>query len=59
MKPVDGAGQSGEDWASGPMYFIRGRNSVDIIKTGGEKVSALEIERELLSLYVFVLLKIS
>ena len=51
-KIVDGAGKSGEDWASGPMYFIRGRKSVDIIKTGGEKVSALEIERELLSLYV-------
>lgn len=47
---VDGAGQSGEEWAKGPMYFIRGRKSVDIIKTGGEKVSALEIERELLSL---------
>ena len=47
---VDGAGQSGEKWACGPMYFIRGRKSVDIIKTGGEKVSALEIERELLSL---------
>ena len=47
---VDGAGQSGEDWAKGPMYFILGRKSVDIIKTGGEKVSALEIERELLSL---------
>lgn len=31
-------------------YFIRGRASVDIIKTGGEKVSALEIERELLEL---------
>ncbi|KAI7901195.1 uncharacterized protein BX663DRAFT_515226 [Cokeromyces recurvatus] len=31
-------------------YFqIMGRNSIDIIKTGGEKVSALEIERELLS----------
>ena len=37
-------------WATGPMYFIRGRKSVDIIKTGGEKVSALEVERELLSL---------
>ena len=32
------------------MYFIKGRKSVDIIKTGGEKVSALEIEREMLSL---------
>ena len=47
---VEGAGQSGQDWAKGPMYFIRGRMSTDIIKTGGEKVSALEIERELLSL---------
>jgi malonyl-CoA/methylmalonyl-CoA synthetase len=49
-KSVDGAGQSEQDWAKGPMYFIHGRNSVDIIKTGGEKVSALEIERKLLSL---------
>jgi acyl-CoA synthetase (AMP-forming)/AMP-acid ligase II len=32
------------------MYFILGRQSADILKTGGEKVSALEIERELLSL---------
>lgn len=47
---VSGAGNSNQDWAKGPMYFIRGRKSVDIIKTGGEKVSALEIERELLSL---------
>ncbi|KAI9311864.1 hypothetical protein BX666DRAFT_2021199 [Dichotomocladium elegans] len=30
-------------------YRILGRASIDIIKTGGEKVSALEIERELLS----------
>ena len=51
-KTIDGAGQSGQEWAKGPMYFIRGRSSVDIIKTGGEKVSALEVERELLSLYV-------
>lgn len=47
---VPGAGQSDQAWAKGPMYFIRGRKSVDIIKTGGEKVSALEVERELLSL---------
>lgn len=47
---VEGAGQSGQEWAKGPMYFIRGRKSTDIIKSGGEKVSALEIERELLSL---------
>ncbi|KAI9755515.1 MAG: 40S ribosomal protein [Chaenotheca gracillima] len=47
---VDGAGKSDQSWAKGPMYFIQGRKSVDIIKTGGEKVSALEIEREMLSL---------
>ena len=47
---VEGAGNSDQTWAKGPMYFIRGRKSVDIIKSGGEKVSALEIERELLSL---------
>ncbi|KAE8355677.1 hypothetical protein BDV28DRAFT_26900 [Aspergillus coremiiformis] len=48
---VDHAGQGASgDWAWGPMYFIQGRLSVDIIKTGGEKVSALEVERELLSL---------
>lgn len=49
-KYVEGTGNSGQDWARGPMYFIRGRKSVDIFKTGGEKASALEIERELLSL---------
>ncbi|KAK8195435.1 uncharacterized protein BKA78DRAFT_330656 [Phyllosticta capitalensis] len=38
------------DWCRGKMYFIQGRKSADIIKTGGEKVSALEVERELLSL---------
>ena len=47
---VEGAGKSDQAWAKGPMYFIRGRKSTDIIKSGGEKVSALEIERELLSL---------
>ncbi|KAK8075152.1 hypothetical protein PG997_009815 [Apiospora hydei] len=44
-----GSGSSG-DWARGSMYFILGRQSADIIKSGGEKVSALEVERELLSL---------
>lgn len=44
-----GRGGSGS-WAQGPAYFIQGRQSADIIKTGGEKVSALEIEREILSL---------
>ncbi|KAJ9602521.1 hypothetical protein H2200_013064 [Cladophialophora chaetospira] len=47
---IPGTGQSDQPWAKGPMYFILGRLSVDIIKIGGEKVSALEIERELLSL---------
>ncbi|CZT44645.1 related to malonyl CoA synthetase [Rhynchosporium secalis] len=47
---VSSAGHSSQDWAHGPMYFIRGRKSADIIKSGGEKVSALEVERELLSL---------
>lgn len=47
---VDGTGKSPQSWAKGPMFFIQGRKSVDIIKSGGEKVSALEVERELLSL---------
>jgi malonyl-CoA/methylmalonyl-CoA synthetase len=51
-RAVPSAGQNKDqaDWASGPLYFIRGRLSSDIIKSGGEKVSALEVERELLSL---------
>lgn len=49
-RPVDGAGKDSQEWASGAAYFIQGRKSADIIKTGGEKVSALEIEREMLSL---------
>lgn len=49
-RTVLGAGNSPQTWAHGPMYFIRGRQSVDIIKTGGEKVSALEVENALLSL---------
>ncbi|KAG6041111.1 hypothetical protein E4U41_005982 [Claviceps citrina] len=40
----------GQPWTRGPLYFIQGRLTADIIKTGGEKVSALEVERELLSL---------
>ncbi|GAB0136996.1 hypothetical protein EsDP_00005279 [Epichloe bromicola] len=39
-----------QPWTNGPLYFIQGRLTADIIKTGGEKVSALEVERELLSL---------
>jgi acyl-CoA synthetase (AMP-forming)/AMP-acid ligase II len=31
-------------------YFIQGRASVDIIKSGGYKISALEVERKLLAL---------
>lgn len=34
----------------GKYYFIVGRESVDIIKSGGYKISALDIERELLAL---------
>ncbi|KAM0278843.1 hypothetical protein ACHAQH_004919 [Verticillium albo-atrum] len=51
-RPVEGAGLSAAEqpWAKGDMYFIQGRQSADIIKTGGEKVSALEVERELLTL---------
>ena len=46
----EASSSSDQEWAQGPMYFIRGRKSADIIKSGGEKVSALEVERELLSL---------
>lgn len=53
--PVSSAGLGGSgEWAKGPLFFIQGRQSVDIIKTAGEKVSALEVERELLSLYVHI-----
>ncbi|CCG82832.1 putative Peroxisomal AMP binding enzyme [Taphrina deformans PYCC 5710] len=31
-------------------YFIQGRSSVDIIKSGGYKISALEVERDILHL---------
>lgn len=50
--PADSAvgTSSAQAWARGPMYFIQGRRTADIIKSGGEKVSALEVERELLSL---------
>lgn len=34
----------------GRYYFITGRASQDIIKSGGYKISALDIEREILSL---------
>ncbi|KAL2023646.1 hypothetical protein VTK56DRAFT_1803 [Thermocarpiscus australiensis] len=51
---VEGTGKSEapsqRDWARGEMYFILGRRSADIIKSGGEKVSALEVEREMLAL---------
>ncbi|KAK9249867.1 hypothetical protein V1507DRAFT_469397 [Lipomyces tetrasporus] len=35
---------------SAGRWWIKGRESMDIIKSGGEKLSALEIEREILSL---------
>lgn len=34
----------------GKYYFILGRASLDIIKSGGYKISALDIEREILGL---------
>ena len=34
----------------GKYYFILGRASLDIIKSGGYKISALDIEREILAL---------
>lgn len=34
----------------GDYYFILGRASIDIIKSGGYKISALDIEREILGL---------
>ncbi|KAF2089181.1 acetyl-CoA synthetase-like protein [Saccharata proteae CBS 121410] len=49
-REVPTAGKSDQPWARGKMYFIQGRKSADIIKSGGEKVSALEVEREMLSL---------
>lgn len=51
-RAVEAAGKDprSASWARGPMYFIAGRKSADIIKTGGEKVSALEVEREMLAL---------
>lgn len=53
-RPVESAGCSNipsqKDWTRGDMYFILGRRSADIIKSGGEKVSALEVEREMLAL---------
>ncbi|KAH8883856.1 acetyl-CoA synthetase-like protein [Thozetella sp. PMI_491] len=41
---------SQKEWTRGDLYFILGRRSADIIKSGGEKVSALEVEREMLAL---------
>ncbi|RDA93233.1 hypothetical protein CP533_6529 [Ophiocordyceps camponoti-saundersi (nom. inval.)] len=49
-RAVPTAGLDHQTWARGPIFFVQGRVSADIIKTGGEKVSALEVERELLSL---------
>ncbi|CAO3680188.1 unnamed protein product [Umbelopsis vinacea] len=43
------SGDIGKRHGSKGYYSIMGRSSVDIIKTGGYKVSALEIEREMLS----------
>jgi malonyl-CoA/methylmalonyl-CoA synthetase len=34
----------------GDFYFIQGRASIDILKSGGYKISALDVEREILGL---------
>lgn len=34
----------------GPFYFIQGRADIDLLKSGGYKISALDIEREILGL---------
>jgi malonyl-CoA/methylmalonyl-CoA synthetase len=47
---IGGAGGGKQCWTKGPLYFIQGRMSADIIKSGGEKISALEVEREMLTL---------
>ena len=44
--PLDGAGTGGGNGRGG--YKILGRASVDIIKSAGYKLSALEIERAIL-----------
>jgi malonyl-CoA/methylmalonyl-CoA synthetase len=51
-RKVEGTGNAfgNTSWTCGPMYFIQGRKNTDILKSGGEKVSALEVERELLAL---------
>jgi acyl-CoA synthetase (AMP-forming)/AMP-acid ligase II len=46
FKTGDVAKRSQDDGA----YYIQGRASVDLIKTGGYKVSALEVERKILGL---------
>ncbi|OKL59382.1 hypothetical protein UA08_05205 [Talaromyces atroroseus] len=48
FKTGDVAKRSKDDGA----YYIQGRASVDLIKTGGYKVSALEVERRILGLEI-------
>ena len=36
---------------SSGAYFIQGRASVDLIKSGGYKISALEVERKMLAIH--------
>jgi acyl-CoA synthetase (AMP-forming)/AMP-acid ligase II len=52
----DGYFKTGDIAISSPThngaFFIQGRAGVDIIKSGGYKISALDVERELLSLDV-------
>lgn len=50
FKTGDVAVRSGKAGPEHGMYRILGRSSVDIIKSGGEKISAVEIERAILEL---------
>lgn len=53
MKALDGEGyfKTGDiARREGDFYFILGRESIDIMKSGGYKISALDIEREILGL---------
>ena len=50
MMPTDISRRATSRDGKESIIFITGRASVDILKSGGYKISALDIERELLSL---------
>ncbi|EMP36269.1 Acyl-CoA synthetase family member 3 [Chelonia mydas] len=49
LKPLEREPQGDTAVYKEGMYWIKGRTSVDIIKSGGYKISALEVERHLLA----------